>query len=251
MSEDHPTTNSAQEARSWIWGLTLAVAALPVGFGLYLVWVFFDEPFPHLYWSRTFPALAGIALCLAGIAAPVWVLSKRRAFRTWPKSRQWSAFVVVLLLMAFAYATPFVRLADAARKSRAILSYTPGVFLIYSRDEDELFRWGVSGGQGTGWGSGERSEERIVVEWNAWLEPKDLPRPPGPDPVVHLRCEAAPHADPLVVDVEITTGRTVIFYTRGFTDPSAKIDGKLEAPPIELQAGTHRLTIEDEPGHPD
>lgn len=230
----------------WIWTLTLTVAGLPVLFGLYQIWIFFDEAFPHLYWSRTLPALAAVALGLAGVTAPLWVFVKRRKFCHWPRARQWKTFAAVLLLMLVAYLVPFVLLVDAARSSRAILSYTPAVFLLYSPEDDERhpLRFGVVGGPGTGSGGSRRNHDLAVVEWNAWLEPKELARPPGPDPVVQLRAEGKLDADPIQVEVTIETGRKVRFDTRGLANPRVRRDGQLVTLPIELNAGMHRLTVE-------
>jgi hypothetical protein len=152
--------------------------------------------------------------------------------------------------MTFAYLLPFLLLIDAGRNSRAILEYTPTVILNYSEDGEDLLRWGVLGGPGTGDGTASgtplgKNRKQTFVEWHAPLEPLDLPRPPGPDPVVHLTAEGS--LAPTRLDVQIENGRKVLFKAMGFRDIQVRHEGKLVTLPIELNPGTHRFTIEAEP----
>ena len=109
---------------------------------------------------------------------------------------------------------------------------------------------GECGGPGTGHGSASgtsqgRNREHAFVEWHAPLEPMHLPRPPSPDPIVHLRAEGS--LDPIRLDVQIENGRTVLFKALGFRNAEVRKQGKLVTLPTELNPGTHRFTIEAEP----
>jgi hypothetical protein len=251
LKNTKPSTESASNRSPWIWFLTLAVAGLPVIFGLYQIWIFFDEAFPHLYWSRTLPSLAAVALGIVGIIAPLWVWMKRISFRRWSRARQAGTLGGVLLVMSFVYILPFLLLIEAGRNSRAILPYIPAVILSFSKDGEDLLRWGVLGGPGTGHGSGGRSasgspqKNDILVEWHAPLEPMDLPGQAGPDPMVHLRAEGS--LDPIRLEVQIESGRTVLFKALGFRNAVVRQESKLVTLPTKLNPGTHRFTIEAAP----
>ena len=253
LNNTEPSSESASNRTQWIWLLTLTVAGLPVIFGLYQIWIFFDEAFPHLYWSRTLPSLAAVALGFVGIVVPLGVWIKRSSFCRWSRARQGAALGVVLLVMSLGYLLPFLLLIEAGRNSRAILEYTPAVVLIHSMDsEDRLHRlsWGVVGGPGTGHGSASGSPQRndmqhVLVEWHAPLEPMHIHHPPGPEPLVHLRAEGS--LDPIRLDVQIENGRTVLFKSLGFRNAEVKQNGKLVTLPTELNPGTHRFAIKAEP----
>jgi len=107
------------------------------------------------------------------------------------------------------------------------------------------FRY-LGSGDGHRSGDGHQDRDDVTVTWNDWIDPSEISRPPGPDPVVQLRCEAALNADSVSVEMEINTGRTVRFNIRGFVDPNVQQDGKPVVLPIELSAGTHRFTIRAE-----
>ena len=245
MSTSDHAANSAANRSHVLWLATFLVACLAVAFALYQVGLFFDEAFPHLYWSRTPAALAAVAFGIAGIAVPVWLLVKRNSFRSWPRSAQWQALAVVVLVMLFGYLTPFLLLVDASRQSRAILPYTPTVYLHHNAKEEHPNRlqFAVVGGPGTGQGGTRSSGDRVGIHWHAWLEPEHLAREKGPEPVVHLHCETSRTASPQTFDVKIITGRTVQFDTRGFGNSRVTSDGRPVYLPVELSAGTHRLTI--------
>lgn len=251
MSSTDLSLDSAPNRFQPIWLLTLAIAGLPVIFGLSQVWIFFDESFPHLYHSRTLAALAAVVLGVAGIAAPLGVWMKRGAFRRWSRGRQWGAMGAVLFAMLIVYLLPFLLLIEASRNSRAILAYTPSVVLIFSEKEGlDALSWGVAGGPGTGHGSASRSargkiETHTLVEWHAPLEPMHLPRPPDFDPVVHLRAEGS--LKPLRLEARVETGQTVLFKTVGFRDAVVTQQGKPVALPTELAPGTHHFAIQAGP----
>jgi hypothetical protein len=251
LNNTDPSTESASGRSQWIWLLALIVAGLPVIFALYQIWIFFDEAYPHLYWSRTLPSLVAVALGFVGIVVPLGVWIKRFSIRRWSRARQGGALAAVLLVMSFGYLLPFLLLIEAGRNSRAILAYTPAVILNFSKDGEDPLRWGVLGGPGTGHGSGDRSasgspqSDDILVEWHAPLEPMHIPRSPGPDPFVHLRAEGS--LDPIRLDVQIESGRTVLFKALGFRNAVVRQEGKLVTLPTELNPGTHRFTIEAEP----
>lgn len=249
MIHTYPSAEVAVNRSRWIWLLTLTVAGLPVIFGLYQNWIFFDEAFPHLYYSRTLPSLAAVALGFVGIAAPIGIWLKRNSFRRWSRARQWGAFGAVLLTMFLFYLLPFVVLINAGRNSRAILAYTPSVNLIFFEDGEDLVRWGVAGGPGTGHGSGHFSSQGkdrdYFVEWHAPLEPPDLPRAPNADPFVHLSAQGT--VDPVKLDLKIENGQTVLFKALGFRNAVVSEQGKPVTLPIELNPGTHRFTIETMP----
>lgn len=234
----------------WIWLLTMAAACLPVAFGLYQIWIFFDEAFPHVYWSRTLPALAAVALGFAGIVVPMGVWRKRTVFWRSSSARQGAALGGVVAVMAIVYLLPFLLLVKAGRNSRAILDYTPAVVLVFSMDGEDRLAWGVLGGPGTGHGSAARNSQNqdvqhVLVEWHAPLEPMHIPRPPGPDPLVHLKAEGS--LDPIRLAIQIENGRTVLFKTLGFPPAAVTQQGKPVALPIELPPGTHGFILEAKP----
>lgn len=249
LKTDLPTESAANHSQ-WIWLLTLTVASVPVIFGLYQIWIFFDEAFPHVYWSRTLPSLSAVALGFIGIVVPLGVWITRHSFRRWSRAQQAGALGAVLLVMSFGYLLPFLLLIEAGRNTRAILEYTPAVVLIFSRDGEDRLSWGVVGGPGTGHGSASGSPqkndlEHVFVEWHAPLEPMHIPRSPGPDPLVNLRAEGS--LDPIRLDVQIENGRTVLFKSLGFHNAKVSQEGKLVSLPTELIPGTYRFTIEAEP----
>lgn len=248
LKTDHSTESAANHSQ-WMWLLTLTVAGVPVIFGLYQIWIFFAEAFPHVYWSRTLPSLAAVALGFAGIVVPLGVGIKRNSFRRWSGARQGGALGAILLVMSFVYLLPFLLLIEAGRNTRAILEYTPAVLLIFSMDGEDRLSWGVVGGPGTGHGSASGSPQKndmahVLVEWHAPLEPMHIPRSPGPDPLVHLNAEGS--LDPIRLDVHIDNGRTVLFKSLGFRNAEVRQDGKLVTLPTELNPGTHRFTIDAE-----
>jgi hypothetical protein len=73
----------------------------------------------------------------------------------------------------------------------------------------------------------------------------ELPRPQGPEPMVHLRAEGS--LDPIRLDVQIENGRTVIFKVLGFRTTQVRQQGIPIPLPSKLNPGTHRFTIEAEP----
>ncbi len=249
MLHTDPSAELAVNRSRWTWLLTLTVAGLPVIFGLYQNWIFFDEAFPHLYHSRTLPSLAAVALGFAGIAAPIGVWMTRSSFGRLSRAQRWVTLGSVLLAMLLFYLMPFIVLINAGRNSRAILAYTPSVNLIFTEDGEDLVRWGVAGGPGTGHGSGHFSSQgknrNYFVEWHAPLEPPDLPRPPNADPFVHLRAEGT--VDPIRLDLKIESGQMVLFKALGFRNAVVSQQGKPIKLPIKLNPGTHRFTIEAEP----
>lgn len=232
-----------------IWLLTLIVAVLPAAFVSYQLWLYFDEGFPHLYFSRTLPALAAVAIGFTGLLIPLWVLMKRGAYRTWSRSRSWRTFATVLLLSVAGYLVPFLLLVDASRDAVAILPYTHSVYLLYDDSDvpNRPFRWGVVGGPGTGHG-GTRSEgDRGVVTWTAPLVPRHVWGDRNPAPDVLLRSEFDEGSPTSRIDVEITTPLPLNFGSVGLHRPAATYDDQTVRLPIRLEPGTHRFRITTDP----
>lgn len=243
MTNSNATTDSEVKPSPRIWSLALTAVGLPVVFGLYQVFIYFNESFPHLYWKRTLPALTAVVLAIAGIVAPIWVIIKRKQFCHWTRLRQWQVCAALLLGMSLLYLAPFVMLVDAARHSRAIIPYTPNVVLHTPTDRAGApFHWGVGGGPGTGHGSSHSHGDSYETEWNGWLEPEGLDHGPGPDPIVRLRAEGDTEKKGNI-RIRIENGRTVRFYTSGFRDETATQNDESVTLPITLDPGTHEFVI--------